>query len=93
MTEAPAVASISSKAGPAARMVWPSTVSGEVMQRMSEAKPPASQASASTRAPASLMTSLIMPMNSESLRRWARSWLRTSPGIRVAENSGWRPLA
>ena len=71
--EAPAVASISSNAGPAARMVCPCTVSGEVMHCWLEAKPPASQASASTRAPASSITCLIMSMNSESLRRWARS--------------------
>ncbi len=91
--EAPAASSISSKAGPAARKFWPSTVSGEVMQRSLEAKPPASQASASTRAPPSSITALIISMYSESLRRWACSWLRTRPGIRVAENSGWRPLA
>lgn len=45
--EAPAPSSICSKAGPAARKVWPSTVSGDVMPFWLEAKPPASQVSAS----------------------------------------------
>jgi hypothetical protein len=55
--EAPAAASISSKDGPAARIMEPFTSSGSRMQFFLEAKPPASQASASTSTPASLISS------------------------------------
>ncbi len=92
-SDAPAPASISSKAGPAARVTCPWMESGLVMQFFLEAKAPASHASANTTTFASLMLFLISRMNSELLRRFARSWLRTSPGISVAENSGCRPEA
>ena len=91
--EAPAPASICSNAGPAARVTWPLMSSGIRMQFFLEAKPPASQASASTMAPASLMIFLISAMNGEALSRRAWSWFFTSPGMSVALNCGWRPLA
>ena len=89
--EAPAPASICSNAGPAARVTCPFMSSGHRMRILLGAKPPASQASASTMAPASLMIFLMSAMNGDALSRFACSWFFTSPGISVALNCGWRP--
>ena len=68
-------------------------LSGPVMQFFLEAKAPESQASEMTMAPWASMIFLMSFMKSESLRRSARSKLRTRPGISVTENCGTRPEA
>ena len=42
---------------------------------------------------AAMCTESICAMNGDLLSRSARSWLRTIPGINVAENCGTRPDA
>ena len=63
------------------------------MQSFFEAKPPASQPSASTITPSSAMIALISSMNGDFDRRLACSWLLTKAGISVALNCGCWPEA
>ena len=67
--------------------------SGLRTQSFFEATAPASQASARTTTPALSIFALISFMNGELFSRWARSWLRTSPGISVALKARTFPLA
>ena len=79
--------------GPAERIFRPFMSAGVRMQAFLEATAPASQASASTTTPAFSIFALMSFMNFESFMRAARSWLRTSPGIKVAPKARTLPLA
>jgi len=63
------------------------------MQPRLDAMAPASHASDSTMTPFFSISALMSFMNGESLSRAALSWLRTSPGIKVALNSRTLPEA
>src|SRR5438045_8209615 len=81
--EAPAACHIAAKVGPAERTLSPLMSSGLRMQPRLEAIAPASQPPASTTTPALSICALMSFMNAELFTRWARSWLRTKPGISV----------
>src|SRR5919197_4549291 len=82
--DAPACCHMAAKVGPAERILSPLMSSGLRMQARLEATAPASQASDNTTTPALSIFALISCMNGELLSRVARSWLRTSAGIKVA---------
>src|SRR3569623_1759040 len=90
---APADCHMAAKVGPAARTFMPFNSAGFVMQLSFEARPPANQASERTITPCFAISARISFMNCEALMRFARSWLRIKPGIRVALNTGTLPLA
>src|SRR5712692_7335444 len=91
--EAPAACHIAAKVGPAERTLSPLMSSGLRMQPFLEAIAPASHASERTTTPALSICALMSFMKGELLRRCARSWLRTRPGISVAPKARTLPLA
>ena len=64
-----------------------------MMQLSLPAMPPANQASDKTITPRFSISARMSFMNCELLTRFARSWLRISPGMSVALNAGTLPLA
>ena len=91
--DAPADCHIAAKVGPAERTLTPLMSAGVRTHDFFEAMPPASHASDKTMTPAFSIFDRISFMNLESLRRAARSWLRTRPGISVAPKARSLPLA
>src|SRR5882762_11809622 len=79
--EAPAACHTEAHVGPAERTLSPLMSSGLRLQPRLEAIAPPSQASASTTTPALSICALMSLMKAELFTRWARSWLRTNPGI------------